>query len=220
MKIFVAGANGRVGTELVRELLQRGHAVTAGVRTPEKFTLASSLDRSAALTVVKFDLASSVDAMAQQLRGFTAVYFTAGSRGKDLLQVDAYGSVKLQQATEAAGIKRFIQLSALYSTTPEAWEDPHLESLQNYQIAKFFADEWLIHNTTLDYTILQPVALVEAEPGTGSGLITTDVPGLVTNTIPNVATTLAEILELDSTRGKVIPMADGDTPIREALERA
>ncbi|WP_153048456.1 NAD(P)H-binding protein, partial [Streptococcus suis] len=98
-----------------------------------------------------------------------AVYFLAGSRGKDLLQTDAFGAVKLMQATEASQVKRFVLLSSIFATEPEKWSDPNLVNITDYNIAKFFADQWLIHNTTLDYTIVQPGNLVEAE--TGSGLI-------------------------------------------------
>ncbi|TCD53906.1 SDR family oxidoreductase [Alloscardovia theropitheci] len=210
MKVFIVGANGRVGKTLITELTNRGHSVTAGVRNPENFEINSNVD------IVQFDLTAPVEQIAQKIAGSDAIYFVAGSRGKNLLQIDAFGSVKLQQAAERAGIKRFIQLSAIFATEPEQWDDPRLASLLNYQIAKFFADEWLINNSGLDYTILQPGALVEAESGTG--LIQVGVQEALSNTIPNVAATLAEILDHDNTIGKVIPMGDGQTPISQALE--
>ena len=46
------------------------------------------------------DLHSSVDDLAKLMKGRDAVYFTAGSRGKDLLQTDAYGAVKTMQAAK------------------------------------------------------------------------------------------------------------------------
>lgn len=39
------------------------------------------------------------------MKGSDAVYFTAGSRGKDLLQTDAYGAVKTMQAAKKLGIE-------------------------------------------------------------------------------------------------------------------
>lgn len=57
--------------------------------------------------------------LAALIAGSDAVIFTAGSRGKDLLQTDAYGAVKLMQAAKQAGINRFVMLSALFSLTPE-----------------------------------------------------------------------------------------------------
>ena len=39
MKLFVIGATGRTGWEIVQQALARGHHVTAFVRSPEKITL-------------------------------------------------------------------------------------------------------------------------------------------------------------------------------------
>ncbi|WP_407657285.1 NAD(P)H-binding protein [Lactobacillus porci] len=90
------------------------------------------------------------------------VYFLAGSRGKDLLQTDAFGAVKLIQAAELAGVKRYIQLSSIFAADPDKWQGKaEFASLTDYYIAKYFADEWLISNSMLDYTILAPATLEE-----------------------------------------------------------
>ena len=39
MKIAVAGASGRAGSEITKELSRRGHAVTAIARNPEKIAV-------------------------------------------------------------------------------------------------------------------------------------------------------------------------------------
>lgn len=41
------------------------------------------------------DLRDSVENLAELVQGVDAIYFTAGSRGRDLLQIDAFGAVKL-----------------------------------------------------------------------------------------------------------------------------
>jgi putative NADH-flavin reductase len=48
MKLFVIGATGRTGLEIVHQALARGHHVTAFVRSPESITL-----RNDRLTVLK-----------------------------------------------------------------------------------------------------------------------------------------------------------------------
>ena len=48
MKLFVIGATGRTGQEIVQQALARGHQVTAFVRSPEKITA-----KSERLTVLK-----------------------------------------------------------------------------------------------------------------------------------------------------------------------
>lgn len=209
MRVFIAGATGRVAEELISRLLEMGHVVTAGARSPEK------LEEQAGLIAQKLDLHAEAAALAELVAGHDAIYFVAGSRGRDLLQTDAFGAVKLMQAAEMAGVKRFIMLSSIFATEPEKWTDPHLAKLTDYNIAKFFADQWLIHQTNLDYTIVQPGGLVEAAEGTGG--IQLDVPKSQPNSIPNVAAVLAQVLEADNTIGHILQMSDGETPIDEAI---
>ncbi|MBF0805871.1 MULTISPECIES: NAD(P)H-binding protein [unclassified Streptococcus] len=210
MNIFIAGATGRVAQFLIEELVDKGHQVTAGARNPER------IDVKEGVRPLPLDLHAGVEDLSQLLQGQEAVYFVAGSRGKDLLQTDAFGAVKMMQAAELVGIKRFVLLSSIFATEPERWSDPNLVSIMDYNIAKFFADNWLIHNTKLDYTILQPGNLVEAE--TASGKIAIHVKQSQPNSIPNVAATLAAILESSNTYQKIIQMSDGDVPIELAIQ--
>lgn len=134
---------------------------------------------------VALDLHESVEKLQVLLTGCDAVYFLAGSRGKDLLQTDAFGAVKLMQAAEMAGVQRFIMLSSLYALEPEKWaESPSLQKITNYNIAKFFADHYLVHSTSLCYTIVQPSVLKET-PYTGKIELNPAQDG--ENPIPDVA---------------------------------
>lgn len=206
MKIFIAGATGRVGEELTSKLVEQGHVVYAGARHEENLTASDSVKP------VHLDLHGTVSEIAETLADAEAVYFVAGSRGKDLLQTDLFGAVKLMQATEQKKIKRYIHLSSLFALQPEKWG----EALTDYNISKFFSDNWLIDKTQLDYTILQPGALLET---TGDGKITTAITGRSENSIENVASVLAALLNHDNTIHKVILMGDGETAIEEALKQ-
>ncbi|MGL4698068.1 SDR family oxidoreductase [Enterococcus larvae] len=208
MKIFVAGATGRVGQKLVAVLQEQGHFVYAGARKVDQ------IDESENVKAVFTDLHASVETLAESLADADVVIFVAGSRGKDLLQTDLNGAVKLIQAAEQKGIKRYIQLSSVFSLEPERWQDRSMASLLDYTIAKHYADSWLINNTKLDYTILQPGTLKESE---GTGKITIGSGEAGGNSIANVAETLAQIVTAPKTIKKVIPMHDGETPIKKAL---
>lgn len=210
-KVFVVGGSGRVATDLIKDLVATGNEVTAGARHPEKVIKLNHV------TAVELNLHDSVEKIAELMKGMNAIYFVAGSRGKDLLQTDAMGAVKTMQAAEKDGIKRYIMLSSLYALQPEMWSKvPSLASIMDYNIAKFFANNYLISNTNLDSTILQPANLTE-EPGTGK--IQIGEGSATSNPIPDVAQTLADILQHDNTIGHVIMMRSGDTPIEEALDQ-
>lgn len=208
MRIFVAGASGRVGTALTKDLVAQGHEVVAASRYPEHF------EGQEHVTPMVLDLHRSVEQLAEDLKGVDAVYFVAGSRGKDLLQTDAFGAVKLMQAAEQQGIKRFILLSSVFADVPEKWNDPNLKDIPDYNIAKFFADQWLMTRTNLDYTIIQPGNLME-EPATGK--VTFHVDRSIPNSLYDVAAVLAAVLNAPNTYCKVIMMGGGDTPIDQAV---
>lgn len=203
MQVFVAGGSGRVATELIKDLVADGNTVVAGARHEDHII---KLDN---VKPVHMDLHASVDDLAELMKGSDA-----GSRGKDLLQTDAFGAVKTMQAAKKLGIERYIMLSSIFALQPDKWHIDGLDQIMDYNIAKYFADNYLVNQSGLKYTILQPTNLTEEE---GAGKISLDVTRVTSNPIPDVAKTLAEILKHDNTIGKVIMMKSGDTPIDEAL---
>jgi len=72
MKLFVLGATGGIGREILRQALERGHAVTAFVRSPAR--LDAFKDRVAIVTGNLLD----ADALAEVLRGHDAVLSAFG----------------------------------------------------------------------------------------------------------------------------------------------
>ncbi|ORN13023.1 putative sugar epimerase YhfK [Lentilactobacillus parabuchneri] len=128
-----------------------------------------------------------------------------------MLKIDLHGAVKVMQAAEEKEINRFVMLSSKGSLSPDEFADSPLE---NYLIAKYYADEWLIHNTHLDYTILQPTTLVEK---TGSGKVTLGAYSTNENSIDNVADVLIGLVENHAGIKEVIEMSTGNEPIPEAI---
>lgn len=211
MRIFIVGATGRVAKCVIENLTADGHTVYCGSRHSEK------IQETELIKSVNFDLHCSKAEMSELIKNMDAVYFLAGSRGKDLLQTDAFGAVKMMQSCEEVGIKRFIILSSIFALEPEKWaEETSLKNITNYNIAKFFADNYLVTNTNLDYTIVQPSVLKEAE-GTGKIEINPEHDG--ENPIPDVAVILSSVLNMESTYKKVIKMRSGNTPIADALAK-
>ena len=211
MKILVIGASGRVGTDLVKQLLADNHQVIGTTRQEEKLFNDDNYSQ------LDLDITAEKDAIQSQIdKDIEAVYFVAGSGGKDVLEVDLHGAVKTMQATEDKGIKRYIMLSTVFSLDTSKWNQPGIADLKEYYICKHYADQWLVNNSSLDYTIVQAGALKE-RAATGKITINDDNAG--ENSIADVATTLAAVLNADNTTKKVFSMHNGETAIDAALAK-
>ncbi len=209
MKVCVIGANGKIGTILVKKLVEARHHVRAVVRSEEQRPKHEQLGAEVVLGDLEGDFAHALEHV-------DAVVFTAGSgahTGKDkTLLVDLWGAMKTYAATKAAGIRRYIMVSAMRAGDP----DEAGEGIRPYLVAKHVADDYL-EKSGLDYTILRPTKLTD-EPGTGKILAGAHLEQR-TGEIPreDVATAILIALEEDETIGKTLEMMSGQTPIRDAL---
>ncbi|HCR86637.1 MULTISPECIES: NAD(P)H-binding protein [Psychrobacter] len=211
MKILVIGASGRVGSDLVKQLLADNHQVIGTTRQDEKLFSDNNYSQ------LDLDITAEKDAIQQQIKSdIDAVYFVVGSGGKDVLEVDLHGAVKTMQAVQDKGIKRYIMLSTVFSLDTSKWNQPGIADLKEYYISKHYADQWLVKNSSLDYTIVQAGALKE-RAGTGKIIINDDNAG--ENAIEDVAMTLAAVLNADNTIKKVFSMHNGETAIDAALAK-
>ena len=209
MKILVIGASGRVGTDLVKQLLADNHEVIGTTRQDEKLFNDDNYSQ------LDLDITAKKEAIQHQIeQDIDAVYFVAGSGGKDVLEVDLHGAVKTMQAVEDKGIKRYIMLSTVFSLDTSKWDSPGIADLKEYYICKHYADQWLVNNSSLDYTIVQAGALKELA---ATGKITINDDNAGENSIEDVATTLAAVLDADNTTKKVFSMHNGETVINEAI---
>ncbi|HCH26517.1 MULTISPECIES: NAD(P)H-binding protein [Psychrobacter] len=209
MKILVIGASGRVGTDLVEQLLADDHQVIGTTRQDKKLFDNDNYRQ------LDLDITAEKDAIAEQIeQDIDAVYFVAGSGGKDVLEVDLHGAVKTMQAVEDKGIKRYIMLSTVFSLDTNKWDTPGIADLKEYYICKHYADQWLVNDSTLDYTIVQAGALKE-RAGTGKITINDDNAG--ENAIADVAATLTAVLGANNTIKKVFSLHNGETAINEAI---
>ncbi len=209
MKILVIGASGRVGNKLVEQLLADNHQVVGTTRQEE---MLFSNDN---YTQLDLDIMADKDNIQQQLDDdIEAVYFVAGSGGKEILEVDLHGAVKTMQAAQDKGIKRYIMLSTVFSLDTSQWDNEGIKDLKGYYIGKHYADQWLVNDSRLDYTIVQAGALKE-RAGTGKISINNDKAG--ENAIEDVAATLVAVLTADNTYKKVFNMQNGETAISDAI---
>jgi putative NADH-flavin reductase len=157
MKIALVGASGNAGSRILKELSDRGHAVTAIARHPEKIAALPNV------TAVTGDVADR-DGLAASLRGHDAVI---GS-----LRFRAGAPSQLLDAVRASGVKRYLVVGGAASLevapgkrlldTPDfpAAHKPEASAAAAYlDMLKGVSD--------LDWTFLSPSALFSAGERTG-----------------------------------------------------
>ncbi|QGY42491.1 NAD(P)H-binding protein [Maribellus comscasis] len=214
MKVLIIGAHGKIGkltTEKMKASAQ--FSPTAFIRKEEQRAFFEAMD----VPVCVASLESSVDEIAQTIKGFDAVVFTAGSGGKTgfdkTLEIDLDGAVKSMLAAEQAGVKRYVMVSACFADDRSKWE---ASGIKPYYIAKHFADREL-QRTNLDYTILRPVRLTD-EAGSETVTIKPTPEGVQSEiSREDVATSILEVLNHPETIGKIMVMSAGVTPVKEAV---
>jgi putative NADH-flavin reductase len=156
MKLFVIGATGRTGQEIVQQALERGHHVTAFVRSPQAVTL-----RHERLTVLKGD-ATDENQLSQAMQRHDAVVSALGPREvfkpSSLLHDSALATIR---AMQRSGVKRLLILSAA----------AHFPGIPN-RIVSFIlrnhmrdslAMEKVVQDSGLDWTIARPPRLTQGQ---------------------------------------------------------
>ncbi len=156
MKLFVIGATGRTGREIVQQALDRGHEVTAFVRSPEGIGV-----KNKRLTVLKGN-AMDENQLFQTMQNHDAVISTLGPREvfkpSSLLHDSALAATR---AMNRSGVKRLVVLSAA----------AHFPGIPN-RIASFImrnhmrdslAMEEIVQGSGLDWTIARPPRLTQED---------------------------------------------------------
>ncbi len=147
MKVLVVGATGTLGRQIVRRALDEGHEVRCMVRSAQR----AGFLREWGVELVRGNL-TQPDTLPPALEGVDAVIDAATARPSESVQtVDWQGKVNLIQATQAAGVKRFIFISILNSE-----KFPHVPLMNVKRCTEKFLAE-----SGLDYTILQPCGFLQ-----------------------------------------------------------
>ena len=154
VKLFVIGATGRTGREVVQQALARNHHVTAFVRSPENIS-----SKNERLTVLKGD-AMEENELFRAMQNHDAVVSTLGPREvfkpSSMLHDSALATTR---AMNRSGVKRLVVLSAA----------AHFPGILN-RIASFImrnhmrdslAMEAIVQASGLDWTIARPPRLTQ-----------------------------------------------------------
>lgn len=213
MTTLIIGAHGHVGQHIVQQLAATGEKVYAGIRSATQSDMITALGGQPRIV----DLMGTADAMVPAMAGVDTVVFSAGSGGSTgddmTLNIDLDGAIKSMIATEKAGIKRFIIVSAMGTDDRTFWSK---SGIRPYYVAKYYADQWLQHRTNLDYTIVRPGALTNDAP---TGKITLDTANSDTTSISreDVAAAVVAVVQHPLPH-RIFELVTGDTPIVDALK--
>lgn len=214
-KVAIVGAHGQIGKLIIKHLRAQGLEAIGIVRKPEQLSLSQMEALGADPVLVDIENASAQE-LANRLKGADAVVFAAGAGGGSTAErkhtVDYAGSVLLAQAAQLAGIRRYVQISAIGVDDPlKPDTDPVWKA---YVEAKRDADIEL-RKSGLDWTIIRPGPLTD---DAATGLVTlNEHAGRGEVTREDVALVVVAVLQTPSSTGKQWELRGGDTPVRDAV---
>lgn len=162
-KVAVIGATGFVGTQVVKELENRGYSVDAIVRD------ASKVEEKENVVAKSIDI-NNIDELAEGLKGNDAVIntFNAGWTNPNLYNDFLNGSKNIEKAVEKSGVKRFITVGgagSLFIDGNQLVDGPDFPAdiKPGATAARDYLNE-IKKNETLDWTFFSPA--IEMHPGT------------------------------------------------------
>ena len=157
MRLFILGANGKTGTQLIDLALARSHQVTAFVRSPQKISR-----RHPRLEVIGGD-PHSEDALASVLPGHDVVLSALGIhpsqafRPHTLVQECAASTVG---AMTRIGVKRLVLVSAAVLFPERGLRFAFFRWLLRHVKRDLGRAEDIVRATSLDWTIARPPRLL------------------------------------------------------------
>jgi len=201
MKLFVLGANGRTGTQIVNLALLRGHEVTAFVRSPQKLKPAGSL------AIVRGD-PRRPEAIAAALPGHDAVLSAIGPppreallRRSTLLTDCASATV---EAMTASGVSRLAIVSAAVLFPGKGLYFAFFRWLLKYHAHDLCGMEDLVRASGLSWTIARPPRLTNSPEVSFRALRDALPPGSRAMSFRSVAAFMLEAVERRSHVAEVV----------------
>lgn len=154
MNIIVFGANGGVGKEVVRQVLDAKHIVTAFVRDPAKLPI-----QHPNLTITQGD-GLDEKAVISAIKGHDAVICCVGGKGLGSTTLMSDITKNIISGMEQNGVKRiaYVATAGIHKELPGIMGSMIAWLLRN-PIADHRRSYELLHNSNLDWTIARPMSL-------------------------------------------------------------
>jgi putative NADH-flavin reductase len=164
MRLFILGANGNTGSEIMDLALKQGRQVTAFVRSPEKITI-----KNKKLKVIKGSL-EDIDGMSRAMKGQAAVFSALGPKPGEIFTALDKRSWTMEKsaintllAMKKAKVKKLVLFSSsglfpgqnLLVKLLSAMAHNHMKDLKRMEKA--------VAQSPLDWTIVRPNWLEKGE---------------------------------------------------------
>ena len=183
MKTLVTGASGLLGSNVVRELLARGHKVRVLVRKGSDLRTLEGLD----IEFFYGDLLDEAQELEKACKGCDYVIHsggkTAGHQTKfsDYAAINIKGTKNIVHAAEAAGVRRMVHVSSCCTFGGGSLENPGTELSEftgfrfnsGYINSKYLAQQWVlseVEKTQFPVVIVNPTLMIgpyDGRPSSG-----------------------------------------------------
>jgi len=167
MRYFVTGATGFIGGHLARELVKRGHQVSAIVRTPDK---ANDL-RALGIEIHKGDITDRAS-LVEPMRGADGVFHVAawykvGAKDKHVAE-----EINVEGTRNVLEVMRDLKIpKGVYTSTVAVYSDTHGEAVnesyfyEGEHLSEYDRTKWLAHYRVAMPMMRDGLPLVIVLPG-------------------------------------------------------
>ncbi len=200
MNLFVLGATGKTGSEIVSLALARGHQVTAFARSPEKLTPAASL------TIVRGNPREPGN-MTGALAGHDAVLSAIGPHPREALRPSTLVTDTARAtvgAMTASGVPRLVIISAAVLFPEKGLYYAFFRWLTRHHARDLRGMEDLVRTSGLAWTIARPPRLIRSPDVSFRAARDAVPPGSRVMSFRSVAAFMLEAVERRSHMGEVV----------------
>jgi putative NADH-flavin reductase len=201
MRLFLLGATGRTGSQILDVALARGHAVTAFVRSPQKLVRADER-----LSVVRGD-PLQVDELAGAMPGHDAVVSALGLPAREALRPSnrmAEFAAATIAAMERAQVRRIAIVSAAVLFPLSGLQYAFFRWLLRHHARDLTAMEAVIEASPFEWTIARPGRLVASSDESYRSKTGAFPAGRLSMSARAVAAFLLDCVERSEHRGEIV----------------
>lgn len=212
--VAVAGATGRTGSLVVKELFQKGYGVRGLVRSSARGAWIKDLGGE----IIEVDI-TSIESIEQAVEGADCIISALGSTKpfspQEDNRVDNMGNQNLAGAGKKKGIKHIVVISSIGVGDSSSGLPFILKLLMGPVLRTKAKSEAAIKSCGISYTIIRPGALTDKEP---SGNVAFGEGGKINGKISraDIARVCVDALSNPAMINRVLEVVDAAT-VKEAL---